>query len=91
MLRNYLKIALRNLLKHKGFTIINVFGLALGMAVFLLIAQYIRFEKSYENFLPEAGHIYRLALEQYVNNELQIASAENYPGLAGTCQRIARS
>lgn len=80
MLRNYLKIAFRNLLKHKGFTLINVLGLALGMAVFLLIAQYTRFEKSYENFLPEADQIYRLALEQYVNNELQIASAENYPG-----------
>lgn len=80
MLRNYLKIALRNLLKHKGFTIINVLGLALGMAVFLLIAQYTRFEKSYENFLPEADLIYRLTLEQYVNNELQVASAENYPG-----------
>ena len=80
MLRNYLLIAFRNLLKHKGFTLINVLGLALGMAVFLLIAQYTRFEKSYENFLPEAENIYRLTLEQYVNNELQIASAENYPG-----------
>ena len=80
MLRNYLKIALRNLSKHKGFTLINVLGLALGMAVFLLIAQYTRFEKSYENFFPDASNIYRLTLEQYVNHELQIASAENYPG-----------
>ncbi|MEO1258195.1 MAG: ABC transporter permease [Bacteroidota bacterium] len=80
MLRNYLKIAFRNLSKHKGFTLINVLGLALGMAVFLLIAQYTRFEKSFESFLPNASNIYRLTLEQYVNNELQIASAENYPG-----------
>lgn len=80
MLQNYFKIALRNLLKHKGLTFINIMGLSIGMMVFLLIAQYVRFENSYENFLPETADIYRVKLETYINKELAIASAENYPG-----------
>lgn len=80
MIYNYIKIALRNLSRHKGFTFINILGLSIGMAVFLLIAQYVLFERSYEGFLPNASHIYRVKLESYLNNELTIASAENYPG-----------
>ena len=81
MIRNYLRIALRSLLKHKLYSFIHIFGLAIGMAVFLLIAQYVRFERSYEDFIPGAENIYRVTLEQYLNGELQIASAENYPGV----------
>ena len=80
MIRNYLKVTFRNLLKHKSFTLINILGLAIGMAVFLLISQYVVFEHSYEHFLPETNNIYRLKLERYLNDELQIASAENFPG-----------
>ena len=81
MLKNYILIALRNLSKHKGFSFLNISGLAIGMAVFLLIAQYVKFEKSYERFLPDAENIYRVALERYQNGELIIASAENVPGV----------
>lgn len=45
MLRNYFKIALRNLMKNPVFSFINVAGLSLGIAVFVLILQYIGFEK----------------------------------------------
>ncbi|GJM33409.1 MAG: ABC transporter permease [Saprospiraceae bacterium] len=86
MIKNYLRIAFRNLLKHKGYTLINIFGLALGMMVFLLIAQYVKFERSYETFLPNADQIYRVTLERYLNNELQIASAENFPGVGPAMQ-----
>jgi len=81
MFKNYMFIAFRNLLKHKGFSLLNIFGLAIGMAVFLLIAQYVKFEKSYESFLPNAENIYRVALERYQNGELIIASAENVPAV----------
>lgn len=60
---------------------LNILGLAIGMAVFLLIAQYVRFERSYENFIPDKENIYRVKLESYNNNELLTASAENYPGV----------
>lgn len=49
MFKNHLKIALRVFNKEKSFTFINILGLAIGLAVTLLIIQYVRFELSYEN------------------------------------------
>ncbi|MBK8966847.1 MAG: ABC transporter permease [Lewinellaceae bacterium] len=80
MFKNYLKIALRNMARHKGYTALHITGLAIGAAVFLLIAQYVHFERSYENFIPDAENIYRLALTRYQNGEEVIATAENVPG-----------
>lgn len=81
MIQNLLTTALRNLRKNKFFTSLNIAGLAIGMAVFFAISLYVYFERSYENFIPDADNIYRVSLTSYVNNELAIASAENYPGL----------
>ncbi len=83
MIRNLVLTALRSLRKNKFFSILNILGLSIGTAVFLLIAQYVTFENSYENFIPGAGNIYRVGLSSYVNNELVVNSAENYPGVAG--------
>ena len=57
MFRNYLKIAIRSLLKQKLYAGINVFGLALGMACALLIGLWVRNEMSYNRFLPNAETI----------------------------------
>ena len=81
MIRNLFLTAIRNLQKNKFFTLLNVSGLAIGMCVFLLIAQYVRFEKSYEDFIPDNKNIYRVTLERYESNERTLASAENYPGV----------
>src|SRR6185295_11660554 len=81
MIRNLLITAFRNLRKNKFFSALNILGLGIGMAVFLLIAQYVHFEKSYENFIPGKENIYRVKLEAYKANELIMASAENYPGV----------
>ena len=81
MIRNLLISALRSLKKNKFFSLLNISGLAIGMAVFLLIAQYVQFEKSYENFIPGRENIYRVKLETYSANEMTMASAENYPGV----------
>jgi putative ABC transport system permease protein len=81
MFGNYVKTALRNLLQNKTYSAINIFGLAIGMAVFLLIAQYVRFERSYEDFAPDRANIYRVSIHAYRNNELISASAENYPAV----------
>ncbi len=64
MLKNYLKIAVRSLLKRKGYTLINVFGLAIGMAVCLLIVLYIQSELSYDNFQEKGDNVYRVVLER---------------------------
>jgi putative ABC transport system permease protein len=79
MLLLFFKTAFRNLFRNRSFAIINIFGLAVGMAVFLLITQYVRFENSYENFISNRENIYRVAINTYRNNELILASAENYP------------
>jgi putative ABC transport system permease protein len=77
----FLKTFVRTFKKNRFFSLLNIFGLALGMSVFLLIALYIKFESSYENFNPSADSIYRIALEVYRNEERLQASAENYPAL----------
>lgn len=64
MLKNYLKIAFRNLLKHKAYSFINIAGLALGMACGIMILQWVRFELSYDAFHPNAERIYRVVQEQ---------------------------
>ena len=50
MLGNYFKIALRNLLGKKGFSIINILGLSIGMMCCLLIFQFVSFEYSFDRF-----------------------------------------
>ena len=60
MFKNYFKIAYRNLLRHKGYTAINVVGLAVGMAACLLIGLYVRSERSYDHFHEYADRIYRV-------------------------------
>jgi len=59
MLRNYLLIATRSLYKNLGYTSINIFGLAIGLACCLLVTLYVRFELSYENFHGNKESIYR--------------------------------
>ena len=86
MIRNLLISAIRSLKKNKFFSLLNISGLAIGMAVFLLIAQYVQFEKSYENFIPGKENIYRVKLEAYEKNELIMATAENYPGVGPALQ-----
>jgi putative ABC transport system permease protein len=63
MLKNYLKIALRNLLNNKGYTAINVFGLALGLATCLLIVLYISDELSFDKHHRSADRLFRIAME----------------------------
>lgn len=60
MLQNYFKIALRNLLKHKIFSIINIAGLALGIACCTILALYIQDEFKYEQHFADHDRIYRM-------------------------------
>lgn len=63
MIKNYLVIAFRNLLRQKAYSAINIVGLAIGMACCILIVQYIRFEMSYDQFHSKADRIYRVVRE----------------------------
>ncbi|MEQ9264037.1 MAG: ABC transporter permease [Balneolaceae bacterium] len=63
MLKNYLKIAFRNLGKNPGYSFINVFGLALGIMAFILILLYINHELSYDTYHENSDDIYRVSRE----------------------------
>ncbi|HWZ14160.1 MAG TPA: ABC transporter permease [Mucilaginibacter sp.] len=66
MIRNYIKTAYRSLLKNKGFTVLNVLGLSLGLASCLLIILYVADELSYDRYNTKADRIYR------VNEDLKL-------------------
>ena len=70
MFRNYLKIAVRSLLKNKLYSSINVLGLALGMACSLLIGLWVADELSYDRFLPDAGEIHYVRVNFPYNGEI---------------------
>ncbi len=63
MIRNYFKIAWRNLIKNKGFTIINIVGLSIGVAACILISLYIVHESSYDKYVPNSDNVYRMTGE----------------------------
>ncbi|MBS1610368.1 MAG: ABC transporter permease, partial [Bacteroidetes bacterium] len=64
MFKNYLKVAMRNLLKRKGYTIINVFGLATGMAICLLIVLFITDELNFDRQHEKGDNIYRMVVKR---------------------------
>ncbi|WP_428654529.1 ABC transporter permease [Runella sp.] len=73
MLRNYFKIAFRNLLKHKGYSFINIFGLATGMAVAILIGLWIWDELSVNKNYQNYDRIAKVMQNQTFNGEIQTA------------------
>ena len=60
MWRNYLTVGIRALAKNKTYAFINIFGLAIGMAACLMILLYVRYEMSYDKWIPEADRVYQI-------------------------------
>ncbi|HTR30841.1 MAG TPA: ABC transporter permease [Puia sp.] len=60
MIKNYLRVAFRNLWRHKGFSLVNIVGLTVGMTAFFLVFLYVCFELSYDSFFGKADRIYRI-------------------------------
>ena len=75
MISSYIKIAWRVLIRQKAFSLINILGLAVGMAACLLIVQYIGFELSFDNFHKNGYRIYRIKHQNYSQGNL----IENLP------------
>jgi len=76
MLKNYIKIALRNLLRRKGYSLINILGLAIGLACCLVILLYVQDELSYDRFNTNADQIYRVHFHAFFNNrDINIAES----------------
>ncbi len=85
MLKNYLKVALRNILKHKFFAAINITGLVIGMTCCLLIFVYIKDETSYDNFHANSERLYRVALHGRIGGQ-EIYTISSNPKLADAMQ-----
>jgi putative ABC transport system permease protein len=72
MIRHYLKVALRNLIRNKGFSFINIFGLATGMTTCVLIMLYVADESAYDKHHRDGHRLYRIASE--VKSEKWVAA-----------------
>lgn len=79
MIRNYFKIAWRNLIQDKSFTFINLLGLATGFAITLLIIEYVRYELSYENTHENADRIVRLTIDYMDGETVETQDCETNP------------
>lgn len=75
MLKNYIKIAFRNLWRNKGYSFINIFGLAVGLASCIIILMYVKHELSYDQHHEHADRIYRVTSHiDFAGNYLELAS-----------------
>ncbi|RKN82897.1 ABC transporter permease [Ulvibacterium marinum] len=81
MFKNHIKIALRFFKKNKLFTTINVLGLTIGITAFLLITQYVSFEKNYDKFQHGIENVYRVTLSTNFDSDAFSTSATNHPAL----------
>jgi putative ABC transport system permease protein len=101
MIKNYLKTAYRNLLRHKGATLVKLAGLSIGMACCMLILVYLADELSYNRFNAHFGRIYRVnfvenkagQINQFANtpNPVGPAIAGDLPQLAAVAREYSRA
>ncbi|MFN2457936.1 MAG: ABC transporter permease, partial [Chitinophagaceae bacterium] len=68
MIKNYLKTALRNITRYKGFSLINILSLTIGVIGCLVIALFVWDEQQYDKKIPDAENIYRIYEERKENN-----------------------
>lgn len=93
MLKNYIKIAFRNLLRNRVFSLINILGLGLGIAAFVFILEYVSLEKSVNQFHTNKDQIYRVLNQDIKGNNwpemvpgLAPVAQENFPEITEYCR-----
>ena len=86
MIKNYLKSALRNIKRHKGYAFINIAGLAIGMACCILILMYITAELSYDRYHEKADRIFRLGLDATMGGSTVVTPISNVPSALALVQ-----
>lgn len=82
MIKNYFKTAWRSLWKYKTFSAINIFGLSIGVAAFLLIINYLRFEYSYDDAHVKKDRIFRVPMMTKEKGGKEQTFAFTYPAVA---------
>ena len=86
MLKNYFKIAWRNLVNNKVYSALNILGLAAGMTVALLIGLWVYYQFSYDRFLPNYQQVYQVRYRTNNNGEIQTQLPVCFP-LAGALKK----
>ena len=86
MFRNFLKVAFRNITRHKGFSFINIAGLTLGLTACILIGLFVWHEQQYDKFIPSNERVYRIYSE-YTNNDGTQNMAATPPMFATTLDK----
>ena len=86
MIKNYLKTAIRNLRRNKSYSLINVLGLAVGIAACLLIFLVIQFETSFDNFHSKKENIYRIGTEFHNQDGVSYSAGVSFP--VGPAMRV---
>ncbi|NLN96356.1 MAG: FtsX-like permease family protein [Bacteroidales bacterium] len=79
MLKNHFRISMRNLIYQKGYGLINIIGLAIGIASTLFIILFVADEFSYDKFHPNAKNIYRVCLDVKIQDTEMVAPLSNAP------------
>jgi putative ABC transport system permease protein len=79
MFKNYFKIAMRNLVRNRFYSFVNIFGLAFGMAIAILIALYVQYELSFDRYHKNADRIYRVAFANSQQDEFAVTHAPLAP------------
>jgi putative ABC transport system permease protein len=87
MIKNYLKIAFRNLVRNKVYSFINIGGLVIGMTTCLLLLQYVNFKLSYDQFNQNVDNIYRVVNDRYQEGKLIQHGTITYSGISPAMQR----
>ena len=87
MLQNFLKIAFRNISKRRGYALMNIAGLAIGITCCLLIFEYVAYERHYDDFHEKASRIFRVQDEEYQQGRMVVACASAMPGVAPAMKR----
>ncbi|TAH21006.1 MAG: FtsX-like permease family protein [Cytophagales bacterium] len=98
MIKNYFKIAIRNLSKNRIFTAINIIGLAIGIATFVFILEYVSLEKSVNQFHTNLPKMYRLLSEskegnthEYMYSAVAPAAKDNFAEVESYCRIVSGS
>lgn len=79
MFKNYFNIAVRSLLKHKFYSLLNILGLSIGLSCFMLISLFIKHELTYDTFHEDADQIHRINFRATLNGEDHISSQVGAP------------
>ena len=82
MVRNYISVAVRNLTKHKFYSLINILGLSIGLTCFLFISLFVIDELSYDDFQHDVDQVYRMDFEGAINGNVFVTALASAPTAA---------